>query len=538
MAEFQDIAKKLAQVTVAPPSPTAEQFGKIAAGIIPQVQAGTAPFLQQRVGDVIKGELAADPLRLDLAVEVGRPEWVKAVQEFKEKRDELLSFKPGQPTKIPVKKTVTKTFDKGFMDNMTPGQQIQIGDTVIRKNQKGGGFVFREIGSQAWVRSQLGQNENIIKHFGTDVSVEEETGEFVTKPAKTRQQMRRELDNIRNKFNQIVPKKSELERLLMIELQKRAKEARTGAVPTDRFALEKYKAAERRINLLSSKDKGTLDQLQKLTGDIPFASIQDFVTGYFRDVNNTLTEKSIKAGKYSEVENATFNSLRTLNEGVVDQQLAKFRQAINNDIQKINKLPKQSDRILDSYALLLRVAPLADRADKAVAGAVADVLLLDTLQQAVINPAVDFEGGVNNLPRYLTDYKNMIEIAIKEKKMDVKDRGQNLFKDLSNQVRRSIPEAKLPGKVWGLIGRGTSPDNIKKIVARNLIDDPDIAKLAPRTKEAFDNPTETQKKWIALFEATHGRKPTLTDINKAAGTVKAGKVSAEREFTPELPKKE
>jgi hypothetical protein len=403
---------------------------------------------------------------------------------------------------------------------LEPGNEIQFGDLTVQKNSKGQ-LIFKtpEMRNWAHIADRDGTiNKLVSDKFGTTRKVDEVVpGEFkIIPPAgKTRKQLLDELSNIRKKLNQIVPKKSELEKIVAA-MPKIVDTGRGRGVGTDKFTLEKYKAAERRINLLSSKEKGTMQQFEKLMGDIPYSSIQEFYTSYLRNINNNLTEPAIKAGKFSNAENITIDTMRKLNRGIVDKQINVFRNSVNKDIQKINTLKKESDKIFAAYELLQRVAPIAENPDKAVAAAVGDAMLLNTLALSEINPAKDFEGGQNSIPRYRVDFNGMVEEALRTKKIKLADKGIALFNDLTKRINQDIPQAGLKKKIFGIFGRGQTPKNINETIKNNLIKDPSLVKFAPRSKVEFDNPRDFQKSWLNLFEKTYGRKATMADVNQAS----------------------
>ncbi len=110
----------------------------------------------------------------------------------------------------------------------------------------------------------------------------------------------------------------------------------------------------------------------------------------------------------------------------------------------------------------------------------------------------------------------MITAVLKEKKVDIAGRGRNIFGELSNSIRKSIPQAGLKGKILGLFGGGTTAENVNEIIKKNLLEDPSLVQFAPRTKVEFENPRNFQQQWLDMFQKTFGRPATMTDVNKAA----------------------
>jgi hypothetical protein len=525
MAEFRDIAEKLAKTTIVP-SPAATAAGEIGAGLGTAIRGRVEPFLKQETKETLFGEYAKSPIRIQLAKLTGVKQWGDVVKNYEKLRNEFMNWVPGQDIRVPKMQKTAATFNKEFMNQMQGGESVKIGNIILRKNtdKAGGGFAFSTDGGRTYARSRLGLNENITNQFGQEVVTERPIpGEFVTQKAgpsgRSREQIKKELDEVSALFNRLVPGRSELEAYLQKFRPALATGAgRVGAPGVDKWAMEKYRRQEMHIDELDEGEPGAVKALERKMGDLPFTAIQGYFVKYLRDINNNLLPSHIRAGRAAAIENATVNSFKKLNEELVDQHLANFQQDINKNIQIINQSKNEAQKLIRTYALLLSIAPTAGDPENAVVGAVGSSLLQETLAKARAPIETSFEDGIMGLPRYLDDYASMAEAVLKQRsktfKRSLKEKGTDLFDRNLNLIRENVPSARLP-KLIPIFRRGVSPDSIKDTVRKNLLYDWNLAQFAPRTPEAWKNPTEDQKMWLALFRSAYGRHASLSkDVSK------------------------
>jgi hypothetical protein len=515
---FEDIAQKLARATITP-SPAAGLIGEPGRTVGEIAARELQPFREAEKREIITGEFAKSPIRLQLAKQTGVKRWADISDAFEKARNAYLNWVPGKVERVPKTETIATDFNREFLAAMAPGQEEVVEGMKVRRN-RAGGYAFQLPGQEAWTSSRLGLNRNITDKFGKQIKTERAIpGEFeekqVSPTGKTREQLKKEMDEIGQLYNRIVPGKSDLEAYLSkfrIQIAGRA-----GKAPLDKLALEKYRQQESHIGRIKSGDKGAIADLQRQLGEIPFSSIQGYYVNYLRDINNNLVPGAIKMGKASQVENSTLNAFRLLNEELVDGYMNNYQRSINEDIARINKM-SEAEKLIASYGLLLKIAPMAGKPSRAVVGAVGRQMLMETLIKSGVDPATFFEDGVLSMPRYQDDHNNMLEIVLKEKskqfRTPIEKKGEKLFDQNLDMIRKNVPAARLPKLNPIFFRRGVTTENIQEIIRKNLLEDWNLAKLAPRTPEAWANPSDTNKKWMALFESVYGRRPVFSDTKK------------------------
>ena len=518
---FQNIAEKLAKTTFAPSREAAalEQIGQgVSAGITKKIE----PFRQAQTKDIITGEFAATPFRMNLAKLSGRKDWAALANQWETVRNQYVNWKPSKAVaKGEGEAAAPVIFDKKFIASMKPGESITIGDKKFSRNSEkaGSGYVLTTPEGDLIVASKSGTGDQRIRDlFNTNIGVTPgEPGEPV---GKTKEQLRKEMRFLRAKINRIIPGTSELEKLV----------AREDRLPRDTGGLGrrgfgdaglnrefelKFKANESYIRDLGKLDKGALARVEALTGDVPYSSIHGLFLTYLRQLNSTFTKRAIADGKFTAVHNASLNALAELDEPLIDRHFNAYKSSIVNDINAINKAPTEKERILKSYALLLRIAPTVGNPVKAFTGAIGQNIMFESFKKSQMG-LDGIRGGGAAVPLLSDDYNKMVDVVLKQRSKDFKtsieDKGTGLFDETMDILKKNI-DPKFFRKA-GSFFASRNPETIRDIIATNLVRNIEVSKLAPITAEAFARPSRTQQAWLDLYRAATGRDATFNDIKR------------------------
>ena len=276
MAVYDDLASRLIKYTE--PEPLSKRIGTATEQISKEFLGYTSPMLSKRMKDYLTNEYAVDSYRRRLAEQyatlAGKEDWLNLINEFEETKNKLLNYQQAKYVEKPVtiagldldklKGTTLKGQTGEFkISKNKKGQYIYtnvetgksgiinlskddlgIQDETLRKNLKkylkiktayqggkvrvGDKFIIVKEDGSCEIQDKKGKVlgkgtiEDIKKDSKEIYEKIKEAGLLKSKTEKvlvsgykeTEEQLREKLSELRKKFNEIIPTRSELEKLL------------------------------------------------------------------------------------------------------------------------------------------------------------------------------------------------------------------------------------------------------------------------------------------------------------------------------------
>lgn len=462
------------------------EFGK-------SFQKELEPFRKQKRTDIIEHEYAADPYRLDLTKKLaaigGNKSWGILAGQLEEARDAVLNYRKKVTTKIEAQPVAPSEEPKVFqLEDLKPKEIKSISGYDITKTTKGT-YAYKKSGEKNWLPSKKGitiKKLGILEKAPVIMPKVQKTDER-QKDFKTLDELEHNLKVLEKKFNSIVPGRSEIEKLYNVQLQlfgatRRDIDAGAGKKMSDKYKLQ-YKEYMDQID-------SEVTKMQKM--GMFMDEDAHVVKSALVDLAATASDEDVEDGLIFSLKNSLINILRNTGEESIDNildkndiEIAEFSRQMN-DPKNITKPIKRD---------MLRYLMLATKSAYAIPG-ISKELVLKTLANKIgIEAFTDasmstktYHGNANNVTtKFLKDFSVMVDSTLKRKlnkkgkdyKEELVKKGKIRFQEYTKKLgtdsswkRFLVRQAKiLTGGVSKRWFDVTTPENIRKIIRKKLVDD-------------------------------------------------------------------
>ena len=557
---FESLAGQLAAATgIVGEGPKSKALQEIGGAFGAGITSELKPFKDLAKKEAATGENAASPYRLDLVVKLdeiggGDKAWTALGSKFRTLRDELLSWKPGKKVKIKGKEiNETKEIK---LDNVEitalpkpkPGTgefgsekfMYAFGDIDITRNTKGK-VIWRyrknkDDENEGWellTGKQLAKfiGQPVIQHIGTG-KFEPEKEVIEGGPERKRPEIRKEMNELRKQINRSIPSKTELEKMYHRQLLVVSKQRRGGIGDgLSKFDQKVYfkflDQNDRLVKRLSDGDKNMIG----IEGIKDFGRPGKFASTFVMDNSQGMNPQAIINGKGSALWNSTAKALNNVDAAKIRQLSGNYERSVLNDMESIQEQKTEALKLLKSYELILRVAPVSMNAEQTVANMVTGEVFTDAMGLANVT-ADDYKLGVYNIPRYGSDYYQMVEDVLNQRKTSGDKKYKLDYTPFTKMHDRLVDklEDTVPLGLENVFRKNTNAEDVVGKIREQLLENNAVNIWAPSSEEELRNPTKPEmKSWIALWQAvtdTNDKTVKFREIKKHIEDVKKGRERA------------
>jgi len=345
--------------------------------------------------------------------------------------------------------------------------------------------------------------------------------------ADKRKILRRE----RQRFNTLVPGKSELRNILATSLQQRQLDVRGKAATAAGLAKAKSDL-QKRADKIRRENTDNILAVPTKAEKLLTEPLRAALNGFYVDVNNrfidfvTANQRPIEG-----VRGFLGDQISALQKAPANKVVSSVSRLIENERKITNGLKIEGAKLMSSIRTLIKAAPLGREEETAeFAGQIiSSTLLRNTFDSVGVNKLF-FNNPATDKKRLNNKMATVIKTAINQKKGAVGDlvsAGKGIFNTLGNDINNTEAGKKLKIKPGFF---GTKPKNIlnevNKLLTNTDIDRglanfaPTILTFNPAIKEAEDHIFTGGKKtaqsaeayWMLLFFDINGRLPARSEL--------------------------